>query len=82
MTNIYFSVSISHLKGGDIVWTCVKDRIINAKEQYEAIGLHGLDYKLFEGEECGGTRKLLDGYPYLKHLIQLCPGGCMKQIKK
>ena len=39
---------VTHPKGGDIVWDCVKDHIINDKEQYEAIGLHGFDNTLFE----------------------------------
>ena len=52
----YFLVSIPHPKGGNIVWTCGNDHIIDEKEQYEAIGLRGFDYKLFEEEEGGGTR--------------------------
>ena len=52
----------------------MKDHIINKKEDYKYIGLRGFDYKLFEEEEGGGNRKGLDGYTYLKHLIQLCPG--------
>ena len=43
----YFSVSVPHQKEGNIVCTCVKNNIINEKEQYEAIGLRGFDYKLF-----------------------------------
>ena len=43
-----FLVSVTHTKGGGIVWTCVKDNIIEEKEQYDAIGLRGFDYKLFE----------------------------------
>ena len=46
-----FLVYIPHTKGGDIVWTCVKDHIIEEKEQYEDIGLSGFDCKLFEEEE-------------------------------
>ena len=30
---------------GNIVWTCVKDNIIEETEEYKAIGLHGFDYK-------------------------------------
>ena len=52
----------------------MNDHIIDEKEQYEAIGIHGFDYRLFEKEECGGTREGLDGYPYLGNLIQLWPG--------
>ena len=36
-----FSVSIPHLKGGATVWTCVKDHVIDEKEEYKEIGLHG-----------------------------------------
>ena len=32
-----FSVFIPHLKGGNIVWTCVKYQVINENEQYKAI---------------------------------------------
>ena len=49
-------MSVPHPKEGNIFWTCVKDHIINEKDQYEAIGLRGFDYKLFEEEEGGGTR--------------------------
>ena len=52
-----FSVSIPHLRGGNIVWTCVKDNIIEEKWEYEAIGICGYDYKLFEEEEGGGLDK-------------------------
>ena len=41
-------VSVTHPKGGKIVWTCVKDHIIDKKEDYKEIGLRGFDYKLFE----------------------------------
>ena len=32
----------------------MKDNIIEEKEDYEAIGLHGFYYKLFEEWDCGG----------------------------
>ena len=64
-----FLVLVPNPKGGAIVWTCVKDHIIDEKEDYKHIGLSGFDYKSFEEEEGGGTREGLDGYPYLKHLI-------------
>ena len=48
-------MAVPHLKGGDLVWTCVKDHIIYEKEKYEAIGICGFDYKLFEEDEGGGT---------------------------
>ena len=51
-----FSVAVPHTKGGGVVWTCVKDHIINEKEDYKYIGLCGFYYKLFEEEEGGGTR--------------------------
>ena len=40
---------------GDNFWTCVKDHIIDEKEEYKYIGLSGFDYKLFEEEEGEGT---------------------------
>ena len=77
-----FSVSVPNPKGGAIVWTCVKDHIINENEDYKDIGLRGFDYKLFEEEEVGGTREGKDGYPYLKHLIQLWPDYWLRQMEK
>ena len=59
-----FLVSVPHPKGGAIFWTCVKDHIINGKEYYKYIGLHGFDYKLFEEQEGGGTREGLYGYHF------------------
>ena len=44
-------MSIPNPKGGDIVWTCVKDNIIEEKEDYKYIGPRGFGYKLFEYEE-------------------------------
>ena len=64
-------MSVPHLKGGEIVLTCVKDHIIDEKEDYKDIGLNGFDYTLFGEEEGWGNREGLYGYPYLKHLIQL-----------
>ena len=75
-------VSVPHPKGKNIVWTCMTDHIIDEKDQYEAIGLRGFDYKLFDEEEGGGTREGLDGYPYLRHIIQLWPGDWVKQMAK
>ena len=34
-----FLASVTHPKGGNIVWTFVKDHIIKEKYQYKAIGL-------------------------------------------
>ena len=42
-----FSVSVPHPKGGKIVWTCVKDHVIEEKEDYKEIGIRGFDYSLF-----------------------------------
>ena len=64
-------VSVPHPKGAAIFWTCVKDQVIDEKEDYKEIGLSGFNYKLFEEEEVRRKREVLDGYPYLKHLIQL-----------
>ena len=75
-------MSVPHPKGGDIVWTCVKDHIINENDTYEAIGLRGFDYKLFQEEEGGGTREGLDGYPYLNNIIKLWPGDLDNQMSK
>ena len=49
----------------------MKDQLIEEKEDYKEIGLHGFDYSLFEGKKGGGKRKGLDGSPYLKNLIKL-----------
>ena len=65
-------MSVLHPKRGDIVWTCVKDNTIEDKDKYEAIGIRGFGYKLFEEEEGGGIRELLYSYLYLMHLIKLC----------
>ena len=67
-------VSIPHPKGGNIVWTGVKDQIIDENDNYKAIGLRGYEYKLFDREKGWGTREVLYRYPYLKHLIKLWPG--------
>ena len=71
-------VSVPHPKGGAVVWNFVKDHMIDEKEDYKDIVLSGFDYKLIEEEEGGGTREILYGYTYLKHIIQLCPGDWVK----
>ena len=38
-----FSVSVPHPKGGKIVWTCVKDHVIDEQEDYKEIRLRGFD---------------------------------------
>ena len=63
-------------------WTCVKDHIIDEKEDHKDIRLRGFDYKLFEEQEGGGTRKGLYSYPYLKHIVQLCPDDWVIQMAK
>ena len=73
---------IPHMKGVNKIWTCEKDNITEEKDQYKAIGIFGFDYKLFEEEEVGGIREGLEGYYYLKHLIQLWTGDWIKQMKK
>ena len=40
------------------------------------------DYKLFEEEDGGGMKEVLDGYTYLRHLIQLWPCDWVKQMEK
>ena len=75
-------MSVPHHKWGAIVWTCVKDHIIDGKEDYRYIGLSEFDYKLFEEEDGGGTREGLEGYPYLKHLIQLWSDDWVKHMEK
>ena len=78
LINREFSVSVPYPKGVNIVCTCMQDHIIKGKEQYEAIGIHGFDYKLFEEEEGGLVREVLDGYHYLKHIIKLWTGDWVK----
>ena len=73
-----FSVSVPHPKGGKIAWTCVKDHVIEEKEEYKEIGICGFNYSLFEEKKGGGKQEGLDGFPYLKHLIKLWPGDWEK----
>ena len=75
-------MSVPHTKGGFIVCTCVKDNVIEDKEQYKAIGVRGFDYKLFKEEEGGRTKEVLDRYPYFNHLIQLWTGDWIKKMEK
>ena len=77
-----FSVSVPHPKGGTIVWTCVKDHVIDEKEDYKEIRLCGFAYSFFGEKEGGGKRERLEGYPHLKHLITLWPGDWVRQIEK
>ena len=75
-------MSVPHTKGRKIICTCVKDHSIDEKEQYKAIGLSGLIIDHLKKRRVGGTRELLDGHPYLKHLIQLWTGDWVKQMAK
>ena len=60
----------------------MKEHIIDEKEDYKEIGLRGFDYMLFEEEYGGGTREILDGYTYLKNIMQLWPGDWVRQMEK
>ena len=60
----------------------MKDNNIEENQDYEAIGLRGFGYTLFEVEESGGITEGFYGYPYFKHIIQLWPGGWVKKMKK
>ena len=60
----------------------MKDHIIEEKEDYKEIGLSGFDYSLFEEKKGGGELEVLDGSPYLKHLIKLWPGDWEKHMEK
>ena len=75
-------MSIPHPKGDSTVWTCVEDNSIEEKEECKTIGLGRFGYKLFAEEEGGGVREGLDGYPYLKHLIQLWLGYWVNHTEK
>ena len=68
-----FLVEAPHPKWGQIVWTCVDGDIIQENQDNKIIGLYGFDYTLFEEKEDGGVQQCINGYPYLKHQIQLCP---------
>ena len=48
LINREFWVSVPHMKGGAIFWTCVKENIIDEQGDYKYIGIHGFDFKLFE----------------------------------
>ena len=50
------------------------------KEKYEAIGLRGFYHKILDEEEDGRVKESLDWYPYLKYLIQLCPGDWVRKV--
>ena len=60
----------------------MKYHTIDEKGDYKDIGLHVFDYKLFEEDGGDGTIDLLDGCPYLKHIIQLWKCDWVKQIEK
>ena len=75
-------MSVTYPKGGGGGVGCIKDHIIDEKEDCKYIGLRWFDYKCFEEEEGGGTREGLEGYPYLKHLIKLWPCDWLRQTAK
>ena len=60
----------------------MKDNVVGGNQEYKAIGIREFDYKLFEEEEGGGVQEGIDGYPYLKHLIELCPGIYIQNLSK
>ena len=60
----------------------MEDHIINKNDQYKYILLRGFYYNFFEEEKGGGNREGLDRYPYLKHLIKLWRGNCVKEMAK
>ena len=70
-----------HPKGESIFWTSVKYNIFDEKEDYKDIILRGFGSKLFESEEGGGVREVLDGYHYLKHIIQFWVGDWFKHME-
>ena len=41
------------MKGGNFVWTCAEDNIVDKKEDNKEIVLHEFDYTLFEEKEYG-----------------------------
>ena len=46
-------MSVPHTKGGESFWTCVKNNVTKGGKQYDAIGISGFDYKLFEKSRVG-----------------------------
>ena len=82
LINREFSVSFPHPKGGNFIWTCVKDHTTNEKDKDKAIGICCFYYKLFEEGEGERTIVELNGYPYLKHLIKLWQGDWVKHMAK
>ena len=73
-------VSILHPKGEEMVCNCVKDNIMEEKEDYEAIRLRGFGYKLFDKAVGGGVWEVLGGYQYLIHPIKLWPVYCVNNM--
>ena len=51
LIKIKFLLAVPHPKRGNIFGTCVKDNIIEEKEDYKDNGIRGFDYKLFQEEE-------------------------------
>ena len=67
-------MKVPHLKGGNIVWTCVDDIIIEEKEDNMEIGLHVFNYKLLEEKKARGVREVTDGYTYFNNPIKSWTG--------
>ena len=48
LKNRDLSVEVTHPKGGNTIWTCVEDTVIEEMEDHKEIGLRGFDFNLFE----------------------------------
>ena len=75
-------MTVLHLKGGNIVCTCVDDSIIKAKEKCKEILLPESYYKSFKAEEGGGVIEGIYGYPCLNNRIEFCPTDWEEQLGK
>ena len=60
----------------------MEGNVVGGNKKCKAIGLRGFYYKLSQEQEVGGFREGIDGYPYLKYLIDFCPGYCIKNLSK
>ena len=50
-------MAVAHPKGGEIIYTCVKDKCIGENDEYREIGICAFDYKSFEENEGGGLKR-------------------------
>ena len=66
-------MAVPHPRGGAFFGLAGKDNIIRGKEGYKSIGIRVFYYKFFEEYEGGGVRNVIDGCPYLNHIIGLWP---------